>query len=100
MCFIANMFNYEHDKSAPSDLDGESSESGLQYTRLMTLDYPTVERSIIIARQFVDGIQATVSPTVHRGLGMFERLPIPKFVADFRTRFNLRFARNPRLDRD
>ena len=42
----------------------------------MSLDHPTVERSIILARQVVDGVQTSVSPTVQQGFGMPERFQI------------------------
>ena len=59
-----------------------------------------VERSILIAKQVADGIQASVSPTVQRGLGMLERLPIPQFLIDVRVKLRTRFSRNPHLPRD
>jgi len=97
-----NLFKDEHPHggSTRANTDGVTGESGYQHTRLMTLDHPMVERSMVIVRHVVGGIHASVSPTVQRGVGMLERLPIPRFIVDFRARFGLRLPRNPRLGRD
>jgi len=58
------------------------------------------ERSVSVARLVVDGINASIPPTVREKFEMLDHLHLRRFIDNFRARFNFESARIPHLHQD
>ena len=58
------------------------------------------ERSVSVAKLVVDGVNASIPPTVRETFGMLDRLHLRRFINNFRARFNFELTRAPHLHQD